>query len=72
MTIIIPRGAPDAAIPLRHREYSPDRCGHGQTWDQDCPACASVWREERVHDLNKQAAKYGFKLIPAPPVANSG
>jgi len=45
-------------------DHSPDRCGHGVTWDKDCPSCAAVWREERVKDLHKQAAKYGFKLVP--------
>jgi hypothetical protein len=59
----IPRGAPDAAM-VYIADHAPDRCGHGRTWDQECPACASVWREERVKDLHKQAAKYGFKLVP--------
>lgn len=42
----------------------PDRCGHGKTWDEDCPNCAAVWRKDRVADLVKQAAKYGFALVP--------
>jgi hypothetical protein len=39
-------------------------CGHGKTWKEDCPECCAVWREDRIKDLYKQAAKYGFKLIP--------
>jgi len=42
----------------------PDRCGHGKTWNEDCSACAAVWRKERVADLHVRAAKYGFKLVP--------
>jgi hypothetical protein len=42
-----------------------DRCGHGKTWDEECPACADVWRQEQVKLLRAQAAKYGFKLVPS-------
>jgi hypothetical protein len=41
-----------------------DRCGHGKTWDVDCAECCAIWREERIKDLVKQAAKYGFRLVP--------
>jgi hypothetical protein len=40
------------------------KCGHGKTWDQECSDCNSVWREDRIRDLVKQAAKYGFSLTP--------
>ena len=41
-----------------------DRCGHGKTWDADCPECCAVWREDACRDLVRLAAKYGFKLVP--------
>lgn len=41
-----------------------ERCGHGKTWNQDCSDCNAVWRKDRIKDLVKQAAKYGFRLIP--------
>ena len=41
-----------------------DRCGHNKTWDQACSDCCSVWREEQIRSLAKQAAKYGFQLVP--------
>ncbi len=59
----IPHAGPDAALLGAARAIS-DRCGHGKTWDEDCPRCVAVWREDRVADLVKQAAKYGFKLVP--------
>ena len=42
----------------------PECCGHGRTWDEDCPACEDVWRKERVKDLHERAARYGFRLVP--------
>jgi hypothetical protein len=42
-----------------------DRCGHGKTWEQECLDCNAVWREEQIRNLVKQAAKYGFRLVPA-------
>ncbi len=59
----IPHAGPDAAM-LGAARHIPERCGHGKTWDEECPKCASVWRKERVADLTKQAAKYGFELVP--------
>ena len=52
----------DAAMLFAGANY-PKRCGHGKTWDEECEACCSVWREEQVKMLNKQAAKYGFRLV---------
>ncbi len=63
MTSGIPLGGADARI-VWVASHGPKECGHKVPWDQDCPACASVWREDRVKDLHKQAAKYGFKLVP--------
>jgi hypothetical protein len=60
-----PKGAADAR--LLHIALHIDgrtECGHGVKWADDCPECASVWREDRVKELEKQAAKYGFRLVP--------
>jgi hypothetical protein len=59
----IPHAGPDAEL-LGRSTLMPDRCGHGKTWDIDCDACAAVWRKDRVKDLTRQAAKYGFRLVP--------
>lgn len=59
----IPHAGPDAAL-LGRAALIPDRCGHGKKWEEDCPACASVWRHEQIAMLVKQAGKYGFKLVP--------
>jgi hypothetical protein len=61
------RNLDHAILQVEHDASLRDRCGHGKTWDQDCPDCASVWRADRIKDLHKQAAKYGFELVPTKP-----
>ena len=43
----------------------PDRCNHGKAWKEPCPECDRIWREECVERLRQQAAKLGFKIVPA-------
>jgi len=67
MTIVTPvhsRKLEHDILTAVHEAADLKQCGHGKTWDQDCPECASVWREERIKDLYKMAAKYGFRLVP--------
>ena len=40
------------------------RCGHGRTWQEECSDCNGVWREDMIKNLAKQAARYGFRLVP--------
>lgn len=41
-----------------------ERCGHGKTWEEDCPDCDAVWREDQVKHLHEKAAKFGLALSP--------
>ncbi|MDE2101435.1 MAG: hypothetical protein KGL39_29580 [Patescibacteria group bacterium] len=59
----IPHAGPDASLIGAFRSV-PERCGHGKTWDEECSECNSIWRETCIADLAKQAARYGFRLIP--------
>ena len=65
MTRIIPNAKAELAI-LRavYESERIDRCGHGRSWDQNCSECDAVWREDQIRSLVKQAAKYGFRLVP--------
>lgn len=57
-----PGAGADAAMVYIAENY-PKRCGHGKAWEEECQDCNAVWREEQVKTLNKQAAKYGFRLV---------
>lgn len=42
----------------------PKQCAHGRIWDAPCPECDAIWRAECIARLERQAAEYGFRLVP--------
>jgi hypothetical protein len=61
----IPSAKADLAVlSADYRAQQIDRCGHNLKWEIECADCNAVWREEQIKTLSKQAAKYGFKLVP--------
>jgi hypothetical protein len=57
-------GARNIRAKFRRGVWCDEQCSHGLAWDVPCPACDEVWRQESIKHLEKQAAKWGMRLVP--------
>jgi hypothetical protein len=66
---LIARGNVGGARSIRAKHHAGLRlaahCGHGVAWAEPCAKCDAVWRQEAIAHLERQAAKWGYKLVPA-------
>jgi len=39
-------------------------CGHGRSYEEDCPACEAIWIADMLVWLKRKCWKLGYKIVP--------